>query len=189
MIQLVIGLILFLGVHSVSIFAASFRNRMAARSELGWKAVYGLLSLAGLVLIVRGYAQARLDPVWLYVPAPWLKHVAALLMLPVFTLFLAPYLPGKIKAVTKHPQLTAVKLWATAHLLANGTLADVLLFGAFLAWAVVDRISMKRRSPREVSPIPASARNDVILVIAGLAIYVVFAFWLHVRWIGVAPFG
>jgi uncharacterized membrane protein len=189
MTLLIAGLLLFLGAHSVSIFAESFRDRMVARSETGWKAVYGLLSIVGLYLIVKGYAAARMDPAVLYVPATWLRHMAALLMLPAFILFFAPYAPGKIKTVTRHPQLIAVKLWAVAHLLANGMLADVILFGAFLAWAVVDRISMKKRSPRAVAGAPASPLNDLILVVVGIAAYVVFALWLHGRWIGVAPFG
>lgn len=189
MSQLILGLALFLGVHSVSIFAEDFRDRMAARSEFGWKAVYGLLSLAGIVLIVRGYSAARMDPTFLYVPPDWLRHVAALLLLPVFILFFAPYLPGRIKTVTKHPQLAAVKLWAVAHLLVNGTVADVVLFGSFLAWAVVDRISLKRRMPRPVPAAPQSGFNDIVLVVVGLAAYAAFALWLHAAWIGVAPFG
>lgn len=189
MTLLIIGLVLFIGIHSVSIFAEGFRNRMAAKSETGWKAVYGLLSLAGLYLVVKGYAQARLEPTVLYVPALWLRHVAALLLLPAFILFFAPYLPGRIKTATKHPQLIAVKLWAVAHLLANGMLADVVLFGAFLAWAVVDRISLKRRQPRALQTAPESPANDVILVVVGLAAYAGFALWLHAKLIGVAPFG
>lgn len=189
MTLLLIGLALFLGIHSVSIFAEDFRNRMAAKSELVWQAVYGLVSLAGILLIVRGYADARLEPTLLYVTPVWMRHLASLLMLPVFILFFAPYFPGRIKAVTRHPQLVAVKLWAISHLLVNGTLADVVLFSAFLAWAVADRISLKRRVPRSVPGLPENAINDAILIIVGLAAYAVFALWLHLAWIGVAPFG
>ncbi len=189
MTLLLLGLALFLGVHSISIFAEDFRNRMAAKSEIGWQAAYGLLSLAGILLIVRGYADARLEPTLLYVTPTWLRHVAALLMLPVFVLFFAPYFPGRIKAVTKHPQLIAVKLWAVSHLLVNGMLADVVLFSSFLAWAVVDRISMKHREPRGVPGLPQAGVNDVIVIVVGLGAYVGFAFWLHAAWIGVAPFG
>ena len=149
-----------------------------------------VLALVGIVLIVRGYADARLDPTLLYTTPVWMRHLAALLLLPVFILFFAPYLPGRIKTATKHPQLIAVKLWAVSHLLVNGMLADVILFGAFLAWAVADRISLKRRTPRGLPvEIPASGINDVILVILGLVTYVVFAMWLHTMLIGVAPFG
>ncbi len=189
MTLLLLGLALFLGVHSISIFAEDFRNRMAVKSDIGWQAAYGLLSLAGILLIVRAYADARLEPTLLYVTPTWLRHVAALLMLPVFVLFFAPYFPGRIKTVTKHPQLIAVKLWAVSHLLVNGMLADVILFSSFLAWAVVDRISMKRREPRGVPGLPQAGINDVIVIVVGLGAYVGFAFWLHAAWIGVAPFG
>jgi uncharacterized membrane protein len=110
-------------------------------------------------------------------------------MLPVFPLLLAAYLPGRIKAAVKHPMLTATKAWALAHLLVNGTVADVLLFGAFLAWAVADRIAVGRRSaPRRTPGAPPSGVNDVIAVIGGLALYVVFVVWAHQRFIGVPPF-
>jgi uncharacterized membrane protein len=119
----------------------------------------------------------------------WTRHLAALLTLPVFPLLLAAYLPGRIKTAAKHPMLLAVKLWATAHLLANGNLADLLLFGGLLAWAVADRISLKRRTPRPVPGAPPSAMNDAIAVIAGLAIYGLTAFWAHAWLFGVAPLG
>ena len=189
MTLLLIGLVVFLGMHSISIFAEGFRNRMAAKSEIGWMAVYGMVSLIGIVLVARGYAQARVEPTLLYVTPTWFRHVAALLLLPVFILFFAPYFPGRIQAVTKHPQLIAVKLWAVAHLLVNGMLADVVLFGAFLAWAVFDRISMKRRTARAVPGLPKAGMNDIIVVVLGLGAYIVFVLWLHLAWIGVAPFG
>ncbi len=125
----------------------------------------------------------------LYTTPQWLNHVMAVLMLPVFILFFAPYLPGRISAAAKHPQLVAVKLWAFSHLLVNGSVADVLLFGSFLAWAVVDRISLKRRAPRAVPGLPEANRNDVIVVLIGLLAYVAFVKWLHLNLIGVAPFG
>jgi len=176
-------------MHSVSIFAEGTRNSVAAKSELGWKAIYGVVSLIGLYLIIKGYGAARLEPVVLYTPPIWLRHLSALLLLPVFILFFAPYFPGRIKTATKHPQLIAVKLWAIAHLLVNGTVADVVLFGSFLAWAVADRISLKRRTVRAIPGAPASALNDPVLVVLGLGAYVAFAFWAHAAWIGVAPFG
>lgn len=190
MLVMIAGLVLFLGTHSVSIFAPGLRDSLAARSELGWKAAYGLLSIAGLVLIVRGYGEARMAPTVLYAPPMFLRHLTSLLMLPVFVLFFAPYFPGRIKTAAKHPQLVAVKLWAVSHLLVNGMLHDVVLFGAFLAWAVLDRISLKRRTPREpMVGAPASPMNDVILVGLGLAAYAGFAFYAHAAWIGVYPFG
>lgn len=189
MTLLIIGLLLFLGIHSISIFALQLRDELAAKSPLLWKAVYSVISLAGLALVVYGYGEARLSPTVLYVPPFWLKHLSTLLLLPFFILFFAPYFPGKISAITKHPQLIAVKLWALNHLLVNGMLADVILFGAFLAWAVVDRISMKKRASRPVPGMPASSVNDIIIVILGLAMYGVFVMVLHKLLIGVPPFG
>ena len=188
MTQLIIGLIIFLGIHSISIVAPDFRNSMAAKSELGWKGIYALISLVGIILIVLGYAEARMHPSLLYSTPAWMRHVSALLLLPVFIFFLAPYFPGKIKTTLKHPQLISVKLWAVAHLLVNGMLHDVLLFGSILVWAVVDRISMKRRETRAVPGMPQGKANDIILVVLGLAFYVVFTLWLHKSLIGVAPF-
>jgi len=186
---LILGLALFLGIHSISIVAPGWRDAQAARlGENAWKGLYTLLSLTGFALIVFGYGQARLEPVVLYVPPTALRHVAALLMLPVFVLLVAAYVPGRIKAAAKHPMLAATKLWATAHLLANGNLADVLLFGGFLAWAVADRISMKRRVQRPLPGAPAGRFNDAIALVLGLGLYVAFVAVGH-RWlIGVAPF-
>ncbi|MEO0422989.1 MAG: NnrU family protein [Pseudomonadota bacterium] len=187
---LVIGLVLFLGVHSVSIFALPWRDAMVARNAVLFKAGYGVLSLVGLLMIIAGYGEARMayPPLW---PTPgFLRHLVALLMLPVFIFFLAPYFPGRIKTALKHPQLVAVKAWAFSHLLVNSALPDLLLFGSFLAWAVVDRISLKRRPVREpVLAAPASGMNDIILVVVGLAAYAGFAFWAHLAFIGVYPFG
>lgn len=190
MTTLILGLVLFLGVHSVSIVAPGWRDAMAARLGVwGWKAVYAIVAIAGFVLIIQGYAAARLTPVVVWVPPAVMRHVAATLMLPVFVLLLATYLPGRIKAAAKHPMLLATKFWALAHLLSNGMLADIVLFGAFLAWAVADRISLKRRPARPLPGAPASKLNDVIAVVGGLVLYGVFAMVLHARWIGVAPFG
>jgi uncharacterized membrane protein len=180
--------VLFFGMHSASIVALPLRDRLAAKSELGWKALYGLVSLVGIVLVARGYAELRQDPTLLYVLPVWVRHVAAVFLLPIFVLFLAPYFPGRITSATKHPQLIAVKLWAVAHLLVNGTLADVLLFGSFLLWAVADRISMKSRPARPISGVPASAANDIALVVVGLALYAALVFWLHEVAFGVRPF-
>jgi uncharacterized membrane protein len=184
--QLILGLIVFLGIHSISIIAPSARDRWAAAlGANAWRGLYSLVSLAGFVLLVHGYGIARQEPVLLYAPPLWLRHVALVLMLPVFPLLFATYLPGRIKAAVKHPMLTAVKTWALAHLLANGMLADVLLFGGFLAWAVADRISMKRRVPRPISTAAPSPWNDVIAVVGGLAVYALVVLWLHRVAIGV----
>lgn len=190
MAWLITGIVLFFAPHSVAIVDAGWRERTVARMGAGpWKGLYALLSAVGLALIIWGYGQARLEPVVVYAPPVWLRHVTLLLMVFVFPLLLAAYLPGRIRRAVKHPMLAAVKLWAFAHLLANGMLADVVLFGAFLTWGVADRISLKRRAPRNVPTLPATAANDAIAVIGGLALYVVFLLWAH-RWLfGVSPLG
>ncbi len=185
---LLLGLIIFFAVHSLSIANAPWRDRQAATLGEGpWQAAYSLAALTGFGLIVWGYGLARHDPLVLYEPSVWQRHLTLLLMVPVFPLLLAAYLPGRIQAAVKHPMLAATKLWAVAHLLANGTLADVLLFGAFLAWAVADRISLKRRSPRPTPGAAPSKANDLIAATGGLALYVAFVLWLHVWLIGVSP--
>jgi uncharacterized membrane protein len=189
MLALIVGLILFLGLHSVAIVAPFWRERMMLLVGTGsWKSGYAVLSAIGFVLIVLGFAHARQMPAVLYTPPGWLRHVSFLLMLPVFPLLLAGYLPGRIQARAKHPMLAAVKFWATAHLLAMGTLPDVLLFGSFLIWAVIDRISLKRRVKLSPPPhAPASRYNDLIVVVVGLALYALFLWRLHVLLIGVSP--
>lgn len=189
MTYLILGLAIFLGVHSVEIFSPTFRSNAVARmGEGAYKGIYSLLSIAGFVLLVWGYGIARQDPILVYAPPLWMRHVTALLMLPVFPLLLAAYLPGRIKTAVKHPMLASIKLWALAHLLANGMLADLLLFGGFLIWAVADRISVKRRPVvRPVPGPPPMKYNDLIAVVGGLALYVAFVLWLHLKWIGVAP--
>ena len=185
MTLLIVGLIVFLGVHSIAIFAPGARAAAVARLGEGlWKGVYAVLSLIGFYLLIKGYGEARLQPQVLYTPPAWTRHVAYLLMLPVFVMLIAAYVPSKIKAALKHPMLAAVKLWAVAHLIANGTLADVLLFGGFLVWAVADRISVKRRgAPPPVAP--DGVVNDVIVVVVGLAVYAGFVFYGHAWLIGV----
>lgn len=187
---LITGLILFLGVHSVSIVADPWRNRTLKKLGEGpYKGLYSLVSLLGLVLVIWGYGLARQEPVVLYTPPTWTRHLAMVLLLPVFPLLFATYLPGRIQRALKHPMLVAVKLWAVAHLLANGMLADVVLFGAFLAWAVADRISLKRRVPRATPELPDRPQNDWIAIGLGLVAYVLFVFWLHRVLIGVSPMG
>ena len=184
----VAGLVLFFGVHSISILADGWRNATAGRiGEGAWKGLYSLVSIASFVLMLYGYGLARQETVLLYSPAGWSRMLAVILMIPVFPLLFATYLPGKLKTLAKHPMLLSIKFWALAHLLANGTLADVLLFGSFLAWAVADRISLKRRAARPLPGPPASAFNDVVAVAGGLAVYAVFILWAHARLFGVSP--
>jgi uncharacterized membrane protein len=184
----IVGLVVFLGIHSVAIVAPAYRDAQVARHEGAWKGLYSVISIIGFVLLVYGFGLARQAPVQLWVPPLYMRHITLLLMLPVFPLLFAAYLPGRIKSTTRHPMLLAVKIWAFAHLLANGTLNDVILFAALLAWAVIDRIAVKRRPvPRQVPGAPPSAANDVIAVTAGLVTYVVFLLWAHQWLIGVSP--
>ncbi|HEX6361555.1 MAG TPA: NnrU family protein [Albitalea sp.] len=190
MAWLVLGLVLFLGMHSVSIVAPGWRDaQVAQRGEWPWKGLYSAVSIAGFVLLIVGYGAARQAPVLLYDPPTWTRHLALVLMLPVFPLLVATYLPGRIKAAVKHPMLTAVKLWAVSHLLANGMLHDVVLFGGFLAWAVFDRLSMKRRTERPIPGAPPRPANDLVAIVLGLVLYGVFVTWGH-RWLtGLSPLG
>lgn len=190
MALLVLGLVLFLGVHSLRIAATGPRDALIARfGEGGFKGVYSVVAAIGLVLIVIGYGAAREAPIVLYDPPTATRHIALLLMLPVFPLLLAAYLPGRIKTAAKHPMLLAVKIWALAHLLANGTLADLLLFAGFLAWAVVDRISVKRRPRAPAVGAPPGRFNDAVALVGGLLLYVAFVGGLHAWLFGVSPIG
>ena len=187
MTLLIVGLVLFLGGHSVSIVNVAWRDALVVRLGVGpWQGLYSLVSIVGFVLLVWGYGEARHEAPILYTSPLWLRHLALLLMVFVFPLFLAPYLPGRIKAAAKHPLLVAVKLWAIIHLMVNGSLADVVLFGSFLAWAVADRISMKRREQRPIPAAPPSKWNDAIAVVLGLLIYGVFVMGAH-RWLFGVP--
>lgn len=187
MSYLVLGLVLFFGIHSVAIVAPGWRDRVAnAVGEWTWKGIYSVVALAGFVLIVWGYGLARLHPIMLYAPPPELRWATVLLMVPVFPLILAAYFPGRIKATLKHPMLVATKLWAVAHLLSNGMLADVALFGSFLIWAVADRISLKHRTQRAIPAIP-TPYNDWIAIIGGLLINMIVLHGLHTWLIGRSP--
>lgn len=188
MVVMAVGIALFLGIHSTSIVGV--RDPVVARIGEGpWKGLYSLVAAVGLGMMVWGYGLARMDPTVLWLPPRGLRHLVVLLMVPVFPLLFAAYLPGRIRTATKHPMLVATKPWAVSHLLANGMLADVLLFGGVLAWAVVDRISLKRRVPRAVPAAPAGPFNDVLAVVLGLGLYVAVLLWLHAWWIGVPPLG
>ena len=187
MTLLIIGLVVFLGTHSISIVAPAWRDRVAAQLGNGWRAIYSILSIIGFVLIIKGYAMARLNPHVIYTPPLWLHHVTAALMLFVFPLLLATYLPGRIKTMFKHPMLNAVKFWSLAHLLSNGTVHDIVLFGSLLLWASADRISIKYRPARPLKTLPAAPYNDWIALIGGLLLYVAFIHGLHRLLIGVQP--
>lgn len=190
MTVLILGLLVFLGVHSLRIFADDWRNRQLAKlGELRWKGLYALVSLIGFVLLCWGFGLARQQPVLLYVPPLPLRHLNALFTLLAFVLVAAAYIPrNHLKAKFGHPMLLGVKAWAMGHLLATGMLRDVVLFGAFLLWAVVLFIVSRRRDRRNGTVHPAGTlAGDVMVVVAGVIGWVVFAFWLHLWSIGVKP--
>jgi uncharacterized membrane protein len=189
---MILGLVLFLGVHTLTT-----QRDLRARSiesmggEGGYKIGYALASVVGLALIVWGFAHYRaggLIPVW--TPPQALKHLNILLMLPAVILVVAAYIRGRIYATVKHPMLAGIKLWAFGHLLANGDLGGIILFGSFLAWAVFDRISLKRRADAGAPPIPVGGiGNDLIAVAVGVVAYLALAFAFHPVVIGVPVMG
>jgi uncharacterized membrane protein len=192
MALLILGLLLFLGVHSTRIFADGWRTATIRRIGPGpWKGLYSLLSIAGFVLIVIGFRQAKQESLVLWISPMWVKHVTALLMILAMVLFVAAYIPGNwFKAKFHHPQVLSVKTWAVAHLLAVGVLADVVLFGAFLAWAVADFISARRRDRvNNTQYAPANPIGTTVALAAGLVAWSVFAMLLHGPLIGVRPLG
>lgn len=190
MALLILGLALLLGTHSIRIVAGSWRARCVAVLGLWpWKALYALVSLAGLVLIVRGFSQARIGSLALWSPPAWLHYVTALLVLVAFVLVVAAYVPGtRIKAAAGHPMLAGVKTWSFAHLLSNGTLADLVLFGAFLAWSIVAYAVSRRRDRAAGTRYPAQGlARDLVAIVVGLVAWGWFAHVGH-RWlIGVSP--
>lgn len=189
MVPLIVGLALFVGVHLVTT-QPEFRGGLVARMGDGrYKGLYSLIALAGFALVVFGYHKLQLmpgkNPV-LWSPPPWGRHVTMLLMLPVFPLLVATYLPGRTSAAIRHPMITAVKFWALAHLFVRGDAASLLLFGGLLAWAVYDRISLKQREADGLVHIRSGPmRNDVIALVLGLALYAAFVQWGHAALIGV----
>ena len=189
---LILGLIVFLGPHSLRIFADSWRSAQIARIGEGpWKGLYSLVSIAGFVLLIWGYGRARSATTVLWQPPSWTHYLAALFVLVAFVLVAAAYVRGtRIKSALHHPMILGVKSWAFGHLIANGTLADVVLFGSFLVWAIVDFAASRRRD-RLAGTVyrPGTAGRDAIAIAIGLAGWAIFAFYLHERWIGVRPLG
>ena len=191
LLVLILGLILFFGVHTLTIQRKLRAQAIAAVGESGYKIGYSLASFAGLALIIWGFAKYRATG-WINVwnPPTALKHIAVALMLPAVILVIASYIRGRIYTTLKHPMLAGIKLWAAVHLLANGDLGSIVLFGSFLAWAVYDRISLKSRSDAGAPPIPVGGPgNDLIAIAVGLVAYLALAFAFHPVVIGVPVVG
>jgi uncharacterized membrane protein len=194
---MILGLALFLGVHTLPARRELRARIIASLGEGGYKIGYALVSLAGIVLIAWGfgsYRAAGMIDVWESSVPPKvlvvLKHVTVALMLPAVILAVAAFIRGHIYTTLKHPLLAGVKLWAAAHLLANGDLGSIILFGSFLGWAVFDRISLKRRSDAGGPPIPVGGwGNDMIAVAVGIVVYLALAFAFHPVVIGVPVVG
>jgi uncharacterized membrane protein len=187
---LIIGLVIFLGVHSVRIFANDWRRRQIGRLGEGrWKGLFSLVSFAGLILIIFGFGAARIYPVLLYAPPAWLRHVNIFLTLAAFILVAAAYVPGNhFKGKIGHPMLAGVTIGAFGHLLAVGMLRDAVLFGAFLIWSIIDFAASRRRDRIAGVVYPAgSVQGDLLAIAIGAVVWAAFAFWLHMRLIGVNP--
>lgn len=188
---LILGLVIFLGTHSVRIFADDWRTAQRARhGEKTWKLGYSLISLIGFGLIIWGYGMARHDPFVLWNPPLAMRHIAALLTLIAFILLAATYVPrNAIKARLHHPMVLGVTVWSFGHLLANGTLADVILFGSFLVWAKLSYLAARKRDRIAGKQYPSGSIGGTIAsVAAGIVAWILFAFWLHGLLIGVNPF-
>jgi uncharacterized membrane protein len=191
MTLLLLGIVIFLGMHLVRVVAPGLRASVIERQGKGaWMGIYTAISLVGLLLIIYGFGEARAVTGMLYNPPVFLKHISLLLMLLAFICLAAGFLPaGRIAVAVKHPQVLSIKIWALAHLLANGETSSVLLFGSFLAWAVILRISLKRRerAGEKVLPVFRSTSNDLLAVVIGAVAYGLFVWKLHEWLIGVAP--
>lgn len=192
MTLLITGLIVFLGAHSIHMIAPGLREAGIGKlGTWGWKGLFAVVSIVGFVFLVMGYGEARVDPTWLWHSPAWMSHLVALLMIPAMILLVAAYVPGThMRARMGHPMLLATKIWALVHLLANGGVHDVVLFGAFLAWAVAAFIVNRKRDRAAGRTYPAvGVSRDIIAGVLGLVLYGAFTFKLHLWLMGVAPFG
>jgi uncharacterized membrane protein len=192
MTLMILGLLIFLGAHSVRVFAEPWRTRTVQRiGPNAWKGAYSVLSIVGFVLIVYGFGLARQAPTLLWVPPVWTRHLAALLVLPALILLVAAYVPGnQIKGRLHHPMVLGVKTWALSHLIANQMLHEFIMFGAFLVWAVLSYRAARARDRAAGTVYPAgSLAMTGVTVVVGVAAWAAFAFWLHGPLFGVRPFG
>jgi len=191
MFWMILGLVLFLGTHSLSLYAPNWRDEArASMGEATWKSLYAVMSLLGLGMAIWGYGQMRMTPVDLWQPPLFLQHLVALLTLPAFILLVAAYIPANhLRVRLGHPMLLAVKLWAFVHLLANGRLGDVVFFGAFLLWgtALFVRLRGRDRLAGAIPPVPLM-RNTAVAVVLGALAWIIFAFYLHPYVAGVPAF-
>jgi uncharacterized membrane protein len=183
---LIVGLILFFGIHTVSIISEAWRDRMVEKiGLLSWKGIYSFISIIGLYMMIHGYEVAHQNALTIYQPVSWMKNFSMILQVPVFPLLLAVYIRGRIAATVKHPMLLATILWSASHLLVNGQLTDLLLFGTCLTWAVFDLYSLCGRSQRPLPGAPASRFNDIIAVGVGLVLHYGMIIWGHTAMTGV----
>ena len=181
LLVMILGLVLFFAAHTFTTKRKARAKAIARLGERTYKILYSLVSLAGLVLIVRGFGHYREAGIWnVWEPPTFLKYITVVLMLPAFILFVASYIRGRIFATVKHPMLASTKLWAAGHLLANGDLGSIILFGSFLGWAGYDRISLKHRTDSGGPPIPVGGvTNDLIAITVGVAAYLGLAIYIH----------
>ena len=191
LVIMIVGLAVFLGVHFVTIMRPQRADLIKRLGENGYKGLYSIISAVGIALIVYGFARYRAHEwIELWSPPRWTKHLAALLVLFAMIMAVSAYARGHIYERLKHPLLAATKLWALAHLMANGDLGSLILFGSVLAWAVIDRISLKRRTDPGAPPIPVGGmRNDVIAIFGGIVLYDALGWWFHPYVIGVPVIG
>ena len=187
MLYLILGLVIFIGIHLVRMVAPQWREaKIVAMGEGKWKGLYSLVSFASLGLIVWGYSIARPAAQQIFTPPTWAPHLVMLLMAIAFILMMAGNLPtGRIKQAVKHPFIASIKIWSFAHLLANGDMASLVLFGTFLVYSVWNRISLKRRGAPD--PIANSSSSDLIAIASGLLIWGIFVYWAHEWLFGVNP--
>ena len=191
LVVMILGLVLFFAAHTFTTKREARAQAIARLGEGTYKILYTLVSFAGLALIIWGFAKYRATG-WIDVwhPPVAFKHITVGLMLPAVILVVASYIRGRIYTTLKHPMLTGIKLWAAAHLLANGDLGSIILFGSFLGWAVYDRISLKHRSDAGAPPIPVGGPgNDLIAIAVGAVAYLALAFAFHPVVIGVPVVG
>lgn len=186
MTLMIVGLVLFLGVHMASVIGLRDRA-VTTLGEGPWKGLYSVVAIIGFLAMVYGFAEARAQPELMWAPPVWTRHLGLTLMVPVFPLLLAAYLPGRVSRAIGHPMVLATILWAASHLVSNGMVHEVVFFGAWLAWAVIDFVSLRVRPARPIPTAPPAPYNDVVVAAGGLGAYAATLFGVHQWLFGVAP--